>query len=222
MSLRVLITGFNDWHSINGNVWKCCENPSCRLLLGCACDSPPEYGKREGELPKELEKNMKDVKFSYTTLPTIWGTGAVIAGDNYDIIIHLGLGKYDENEIVLEDGAFNYRKGEDAIGYNCDAPISENSSHIKIKSQSEIVQHLHNSSLPNNYKITTLPARMDNTYICNETYYRTLGAVEDGRLQAGYFIHIPTKRDSDDGFDKLAGAISDVIQKLIRLSIKSS
>ncbi|MEM6995755.1 MAG: hypothetical protein AAF721_34920, partial [Myxococcota bacterium] len=34
--IAVLVTGFNDWKELGDppNVWRCRDNPSCRLLLG--------------------------------------------------------------------------------------------------------------------------------------------------------------------------------------------
>ena len=39
--LRILITGFHDWRELEGNVWRCRDNPSCSLIYGAACPTPP-------------------------------------------------------------------------------------------------------------------------------------------------------------------------------------
>ena len=39
--LRVLVTGFHDWRELEGNYWRCRDNPSCRLIYGNPCNWPP-------------------------------------------------------------------------------------------------------------------------------------------------------------------------------------
>ena len=59
-------------------------------------------------------------------------------------------------------------------------------------------------------------------YICNETHYRALRAVEAGRAadaarpRAAYFIHVPyanPKRES--GLDELGEAVAALILRLV-------
>ena len=38
---RVLVTGFHDWRELESNVWRCRDNPSCRVLYGAPSASPP-------------------------------------------------------------------------------------------------------------------------------------------------------------------------------------
>ena len=38
----MLITGFHDWRELEGNVWRCRDNPACQLLIGPeATQTPP-------------------------------------------------------------------------------------------------------------------------------------------------------------------------------------
>ena len=37
---RVLVTGFHDWRELESNVWRCRDNPSCRVLYGAPSASP--------------------------------------------------------------------------------------------------------------------------------------------------------------------------------------
>ena len=62
---------------------------------------------------------------------------------------------------------------------------------------SRIVQSLHGASY-SGFTVTALGARDEGSYICNETYFRALTALEElqqsgvnSRLAGVYFIHIP-------------------------------
>ena len=37
----MLVTGFHDWRELESNVWRCRDNPSCRVLYGAPSASPP-------------------------------------------------------------------------------------------------------------------------------------------------------------------------------------
>ena len=70
----MLVTGFNDWRGLNAapgsppNLWRCRDNPSCRLLVGAPCDLPPLH--RDGPLPRLLratESGTVDVEWTFQT-----------------------------------------------------------------------------------------------------------------------------------------------------------
>lgn len=72
--IKVLVTGFNDWRGLNAapgsppNLWRCRDNPSCRLLVGAPCDLPPLH--RDGPLPRLLratESGTVDVEYTFQT-----------------------------------------------------------------------------------------------------------------------------------------------------------
>eukprot|EP00240_Pyramimonas_obovata_P014960 CAMPEP_0118944350 /NCGR_PEP_ID=MMETSP1169-20130426/40122_1 /TAXON_ID=36882 /ORGANISM="Pyramimonas obovata, Strain CCMP722" /LENGTH=193 /DNA_ID=CAMNT_0006889813 /DNA_START=166 /DNA_END=744 /DNA_ORIENTATION=- len=119
--LRVLVTGFHDWRELEGNCWRCRDNPSCRLIYGPPCDFPPIQ--RTGPLVKAVERRRPlsnagpDVEVTYQTLPTLWNTAAGLDLTHYNLVIHMGLGVYDnKHTLLLECGATNARRGTDAAG----------------------------------------------------------------------------------------------------------
>eukprot|EP00448_Togula_jolla_P002605 CAMPEP_0170608950 /NCGR_PEP_ID=MMETSP0224-20130122/21861_1 /TAXON_ID=285029 /ORGANISM="Togula jolla, Strain CCCM 725" /LENGTH=261 /DNA_ID=CAMNT_0010934217 /DNA_START=1 /DNA_END=783 /DNA_ORIENTATION=+ len=214
---RILVTGFNDWHGTKENLFRCRDNPSCRLLLGPECLAPPV--KRDGPLPKVLRTAAPHVDWCFMTLPTIWGTAEVCDRLSFDAVFHIGLGVYDRHDcILLEDGAFNSRCSAcDASGMKCEKIIDEACGQVLVNpQQSAAVKSLHAARVgEGNFEIEVRGARPDNTYICNETHFRALQAValsegSAGRLQAAYFVHIPQPASAED-FDPLAQAVGEVI-----------
>lgn len=73
---RVLITGFHDWRELENNIWRCRDNPSCRLLLGPPCTAPPLV--RDGPLPRALSAAAVPADFCYVTLPVLWSVSAAL------------------------------------------------------------------------------------------------------------------------------------------------
>ena len=64
------------------------------------------------------------------------------------------------------------------------------------------------------------PSRKENTYICNETHWRALRAVQLGgdRPRAAYFIHVPYPHpERAAGLDELAKAVATLIARVIAL-----
>ena len=224
---RVLVTGFNDWRGLksSSDVWKSDENPSSRLILGNSCDKPPLL--RQGELPKTLAKMDIGVDFSFVTLPTLWATSYAVDYLYFDVVIHLGLGVYDcFDTILVESGAFNGRRSAaDARGALPSSHlISGNylgnlhpSIHQKRTADSAVKQ-----PLPCGFTAKLAPAREANTYICNETHWRALEAVQTastssgtGRLLGGYFLHVPYPKETDD-YGPLATAVGELVARLVR------
>ena len=114
---RVLVTGFHDWRELEANLWRCRDNPSCRLLYGPPSVSPPL--EKAGPLVRALrEAHGHDADFCFQGLPVIWGTAAACDLLGFDLVVHMGLGVYDSTDtILLESGAYNERRGKDALGH---------------------------------------------------------------------------------------------------------
>ena len=116
---HVLVTGFYDWRDLGipPQQTRCRDNPSCRILA--------EEGMGAREYLGPLAKLLKDwshsqkpkVHLEFALLPVTWEALGNIPRERYQTIIHLGLGVYDSfHRILIEDGAYNFRKGKDAIG----------------------------------------------------------------------------------------------------------
>lgn len=220
--LRVLVTGFNDWKELGEppNVWRCRDNPSCRLLLGDpTLEAPSAF---EGPLVAALAQAAGDrpVEWSFATLPVTWGVASERTpyGD-HDVVVHIGLGVYDrDDEIFVEAGAFNLRKGTDAAGEAVeeailpgkpdvlDAPAAVAAAVAKVDGERFGAM-----------QARSMPARVENTYLCNETHTLALDAVASsqtrgGRLEAAYFVHIPQPKDDD--WSALAESVAGVVVAL--------
>ena len=236
---RVLITGFNDWQhgDLKGNVWRCRDNPSCRLLLGAASDTPPIL--RQGPLVQALRSSSCSADFTFQTLPTTWGTANGLDLSGFDVVIHLGLGVYDSYErILLEVGAYNMRgTGRDALSTSGPGePIEPHASEEHMRMHAPMLQRYARlraqpSQLTESFTVTEAPSRPDNTFICNETHWRALRAVEASatsrgeaddspRLAAAYFVHIPFPREKrDDGYEALGAAVAALIARVVELEV---
>ena len=219
---RVLITGFYDWRDLGEPpvLERCRENPSCRLLAG------------EGVGPRALKgplsmilaarfMNQPEVRLEFKLLPVTWESATRLNLDAYDQVIHLGLGVYDSfHRILIESGAYNYRRGKDAAGRSLDEPLITQAPAV-LSPPSAVRRGLQRAlkvALPPPFKLTAIDARRDNSYLCNETHYRALTWIQEhpkARLKEAYFIHIPHREGDDDR--ALAHAISPIISSLIHL-----
>lgn len=223
---RVLVTGFFDWRGLGkpANLWRLRENPSGQLILG-ACDSPPLGGARPGALAKLLRDRFQDVTFC--VLPVLWGTARSLDLRQYNAVVHIGLGVYDATDyIVVEDGAYNLRKGADAVGCPGAGPFRPESKgqFFMDEAMSKRVRALAGctvQSMGQEFKIVVKGPRKSNTYICNETHWRALECVREarrvqGRLKAVFFVHIPyPKGGAGCDIRPLAGAVSAVVESLV-------
>jgi len=179
--LRVLITGFHDWRELDGNVWRCRDNPACRLLLGSPSSEPPPT--RSGPLARALRAANADVDFTFQTLPVTWNTAAGLDLMRFDVVIHLGLGVYDRHDtILLEHGAFNRRSAApDAIARNGSGRAiveadgaSTTDLYVGVMQPRYATLDTQPALLSGGgsdpaFQLTTAEAREANTYICNET-----------------------------------------------------
>ncbi len=226
--LRVLVTGFLDWRELENNIWRCRDNPSCRLLLGEPCAMPPI--ERRGPLVRALaERAPAAAEFTYVALPTLWGTANSIDYGGYDLVVHLGLGVYDcTDRIVVEKGAWNARsEAPDAAGSSpasghrlsrrstADKPMLEGLMAPKVLRVAGDSKGA--PPLPHGFEAELAAARTHNTYICNETHHRALTAVAaDGvRCRSAYFLHLPYAAGDDSSHAKLADAVAVLVVRMV-------
>lgn len=216
--VRVLVTGFNDWRELGEppNVWRCRDNPSCRLLLGDAHEQPPALF--QGPLVDRLLAAAPEIEWRFTTMPVSWGAFAEVPTD-VDVIINIGLGVYDRfDALQLEAGAYNLRRGADATGVEQSGPIGSGADRVlEPPSSSPISARL--ASLAGQtfagYTVLVATAREDNSYLCNETHYHALSTLArgEGRLREVYFLHIPYAEDGD--YQALADGVSGLVLGLL-------
>jgi hypothetical protein len=219
--MRVLVTGFNDWRGLGDppNVWRCRDNPSCRLLVGDPLElAPSEFS---GPLVDRLAASDPTIEWRFATLPVTWGAFAEVPSD-VDVIVNIGLGVYDRLDAVqLEAGAYNLREGADAAASERPGPIADTAeSVLAAPADSPIAARLAGFAgrTVAGYEVLVAPARPENSYLCNETHYFALSTLADpsarGQLDAVYFLHIPYANDGD--YPALADAVAGVILGLVR------
>jgi hypothetical protein len=216
--VRVLVTGFNDWRELGEppNLWRCRDNPSCRLLLGDAHDAEPRSW--AGPLVQRLEAAAPEVDWRFASMPVTWGAFARVP-DDVDVIINIGLGVYDRfDALQLEAGAYNLRQGADAAGVERSGPIDAAApATLAAPVASPIADRL--ASLAGRsvagYTVVVAEARQDNSYLCNETHYHALSSLArgDGSLREVYFLHIPYAKDGD--YAALAEGVAGVVLGLV-------
>ncbi|KAL1500602.1 hypothetical protein AB1Y20_013254 [Prymnesium parvum] len=234
---RVLITGFHDWKELEGNVWRCRDNPSCRLLLGPPSPSPPIV--REGPLVRRLAACCPDATIDYVTLPVTWGVASGLDLCAYDIIIHIGLGVYEGTAtLLLEQGAYNERRGADAAAQPPPGHTIESGALQELRplAMQDKYALLKDTELPGGFVLEMAAARPQNTFLCNETHYRALQAVRGPSLNAAggldsesrrqrprsaYFLHIPyARRGVEDDYNELAEAVAALIARIVHLEVE--
>ncbi|MFC1751468.1 hypothetical protein ACFL2V_22110 [Pseudomonadota bacterium] len=190
---KVLVTGFNDWRNLGTppNVWKCDENPSCRLLVGSATTSQPSS--YSGPLVSALNSST-NVSWEYRTLPTTWGAAQVIPYQNYDAVINMGLGVYDTSDAIqIEQNAYNQRSGTDAAGTSrTAAPIdaANPSTTLSPASSSGVNQRITAMDINTPVK---LPLGSTNTFSLTNNELQ----VSIGCLITGLLVKPPSSRSSD-------------------------
>lgn len=221
--LSILVTGFNDWKDLGDppNVWRCRDNPSCRLLLGD--ETATEPGAFEGPLVQRLREATagQPVQWTFATLPVTWEIAKQAPRyDDHDVVVHLGLGVYDRLDTVfVEDGAFNRRHGTDAVGKALDEAIIAEVGQVLAPPHAAITDRVRalDGKQFSDYRVEVKAARDANSYLCNETHFWALRAVQDskasgGRLRAAYFVHIPYAADGD--YESLAAGVAGVVEAL--------
>ncbi len=221
-SLKVLVTGFNDWKDLGDppNLWRCRDNPSCRLLVGDPLRQAPSAF--EGPLVDVLTRDAPGIAWSFATLPVTWGatTEHTLYAD-YDVVVHLGLGVYDrDDEVYVEAGGYNLRRGTDAAGRAVEeAILSSEGTVLDAPATVAGTVAAVDGRVFGPITARVMPARVENTYLCNETHTLALEAVrrsaaEGGRLREAYFVHIPAPAADDWG--ALAQGVAGVTLALLR------
>lgn len=220
---RVLVTGFNDWKDLGDppNVWRCRDNPSCRLLVGePEAERPVSF---DGELASRLQRERTDVDWQFATMPVTWGALESMNVREYDIVINLGLGVYDTHDkILVENGAYNLRRGKDASGVEREEVIDVTRGEGAAgnlpstgRSAERILAVV--GRTVGGYRVEQADAREQNSYLCNETHYlalRQLDAVGSGdRLGQVHFVHLPYAQDDD--YATLAVGVAGVLGTLV-------
>jgi hypothetical protein len=226
--MRVLVTGFNDWKELGEppNVWRCRDNPSCRLLLGAETpdrpDRPEDYA---GPLVARLRGRAPEVEWRFSTMPVTWEAFAEVPTD-VDVIVNVGLGVYDRfDALQLEAGAFNLRQGTDAAGVARSEPIDPSAGEVlDAPADSPIparLDALAGQTLAG-YEVVVAAARPENSYLCNETHHSALAALRagEGRLREVYFLHIPHAKDGD--YEALAEGVAQLVLSLVEADAAAS
>jgi pyrrolidone-carboxylate peptidase len=218
---RVLVTGFHDWRELGDPpaIWRCRDNPSCRLLIGDAgleARSAPD--RHAGPLVERLEEAAPEIEWSFRTMPVTWNVFAEVPTE-HDVIINIGLGVYDRfDALQLERGAYNLQDGQDALGRSAGGAIDPNRPTVlEPPATSAIaarIDALVGTTIAG-YEILGRPARPENSYLCNQTHWFALAAVHSGEgPREAYFLHIPYAKDGDH--EPLAEAVAGVVLALVR------
>jgi hypothetical protein len=226
--VRVLVTAFHDWEDLGepANIWRCRDNPSCRLLVGAAVDQRPTTF--SGPLVERLRapgatSADRPIEWTFTTMPVTWGAFDALADyTSHDVVVHLGLGVYDRFDVLqLEDGAFNRRRGADAAGRELDEPIVPEDPAVVGAPPATPVQ-ARVAALAGRtfgaYTVTVAAARESNSYLCNETHFRALKSLAaaraaGSRLERVHFLHLPYPREGD--YASLADGVAGVLLALV-------
>ena len=217
---NVLITGFYDWRGLGHppEIYRCKENPSCRVLTGVG------VGERgyKGGLAKKLTQwsdNHPNVKVNFRVLPVTWKHLGLVKRDRYQIIIHLGLGVYDSfHNILIEEGAYNLHRGKDAMGHRLNQVIRPHQPTV-LNAPIHIrrgIERALKAKLPPPFSLTKVKAREKNTYLCNATHYEALEFINKAMstpLPETYFVHIPHREGDTD--EALTLAIFNIIKALV-------
>ncbi len=228
LKIKVLVTGFADWKKPK-TPKQLQVNPSGLLLTGDKTDNF-ENEPTDGPLPTWLLANAGttdcgvEVEYTFKVLPTLWGVAESIDYCEYDVVINIGLGGANDDEIDLERNARNSRSNhEDAAGnLPPGGPIDPNSGPtIEPYPGSAVNDRItaQDGTKAGDFTVKVKDARDSNCFICNETNGTGLRELNDHYdecesdcdIDAVNFIHIP----GVDPDDKLAAGVGDLIQDLV-------
>lgn len=219
---HILVTGFYDWRDLGTppQQTRCRDNPSCRILATEGIGARTFSGPLAQLIEKWGQKQRSNIQIDFVLLPVTWETLGTLPRNRYQTIIHLGLGVYDSfHRILIEDGAYNWRKGVDAIGISHEGVIKVGApSVLPVPSQVTLgISRALNTQLPKPFHLVKATARKDNIFLCNSTYYEALDHLNQDKKSSdreAYFIHIP-HRETESDID-LSTAVFEVIKALLR------
>ena len=148
---------------------------------------------------------------------------------DYDVVVHCGLGVYDNREtILLECGAWNERKGTDAVGRQRGGPVAgappaptRIGTPKMLANTTAVVASAIGHTLAGGHTLRLAEARPENTYLCNETHHRALKAL-DGGPRAAYFVHLPYAAEDDPEHRRLAASVAELLRRLVEVSMADS
>jgi hypothetical protein len=218
----VLVTGFFDFTDLAGSdsTCRCRDNPSCRLLLGG--ETSGESNEFVGELPTRLRAAAPTIEWSFALLPVTWGAARRVDFSAHDVVVSTGLGVYDRDDVLqLEDGAINLRgRRADASGRRDPGRIARRSARV-FRPHGEALRTRMCALAGRrfgSYTCTIRVARAANAYLCNETHYLALSALERcrrdvGRLRAVFFVHLPRPRAND--YALLGVGVASLVRTLV-------
>ena len=168
-----------------------------------------------------------EADISYTTMPVLWGTASGLDLMHYDVVVHIGLGVYEgHTTLLLEKGAYNERRGADASAQPPPGHTIEHGAPQEMYVDSMQARYsalAHAAALPGDFQLKLEGARPKNAYLCNETHYRALKAVDLTSTarrgpSAAYFLHIPYARmGAEDDHSELAAAVATLLTRIVRL-----
>lgn len=228
LKVKVLVTGFADMNPPTSPK-QLYVNPSGLLLTGNTTDNI-ETEPKDGPLPAWLSANAAktdcgvDVEYTFKVLPTLWGIAESIDYCEYDVVINIGVGGENQDELDLERNAKNKRStGTDAAGNHAPAgPIDPQSGPTVAPYLGAGVNariNAQDGTAAGEFTVSVKGPRDGNCFICNETNGIGLRELNehfdkcesDCDIDAVNFIHIPD-RDPDA---KLAAGVGDLIQDLV-------
>lgn len=220
----VLVTGFYDWRDLGTppQQTRCRDNPSCRILAKEGV-GPRAFSGVLAELLKTWSQNQKtEIQIDFALLPVTWEALGTLPRDRYQVIIHLGLGVYDSfHRILIEDGAYNLRKGKDAVGVLRQEAIEDGKPTI-LSAPPQVSLGIHralSAKLPKPFHLAKATARKSNAYLCNSTYYEALQSLTQNMKdphqtkKEAYFLHLPHREGQSDL--ALSNAVFKVIKALL-------
>ena len=218
---RILVTGFYDWRDLGTppQQTRCRDNPSCRILATEGVGERNFSGLLAQQLKTWSQSQKPKIQIDFALLPVTWDTLNTLPRKRYQTIIHLGLGVYDSfHRILIEDGAYNWRKGVDAIGVSREEVIQVAAPTV-LPPPSQVAKGIAkalNLQLSSPFYLVKATARKDNVYLCNSTYYEALHSIikQQDTDREAYFLHLPHREGQSD--QALANAVFEVIQGLIR------
>lgn len=192
--MRVLVTGFRDFLGDDVNASRCRDNPACRLLAHV----------------QDADTQM---------LPASWNAGSDVRYEDYDVVIHVGLGVYDSTTYcMLERGAYNLVNGSaDATGHAPTAGPIEHGASLVLDSMplGRVASVAADAGRCASHSLRVVEAREANAYVCNRLHWNALRRVADPtcRCAEAYFVHVPYPRRDED-YSELGLTLTFIVHRV--------